>query len=283
MGALAKAPFHLDKNMRILIVDTSSILHQVSKHLVNLKTSTGLPSGAVYNFVHKVQALKQFNADRIYFALDAGHDERDKENDGYKANRQHGHNDYAALILPFLKAIDCDVVKQKGMEADDIIYTLCKLGNSNKKISQIIVLSKDYDMSYTLVFKKVRHFMKFDNEVTDHSLFMRFGCKPKTLPLWKALFGDTSDNIKPVKGIPKKIKDIVLQKFMVSNDYRDIIEGVPKECIPTILSNIRLVRMKFTISYDYNCYSYDAKKLERYLTTYEITKFAPDTFKKLRL
>lgn len=264
----------------VLIVDTSSILHQVGKHLAAFKTSTGVPTAQIYNFVIRTLSMKQFMVDEIIFALDAGRSGRDDESDTYKANRANRHHSNAQVVLPFLKNLRCQIIKKDGFEADDVIYTLCEQYNKDDSVSGIIVLSKDYDLSYTLVFNKVRHFLTNKSEMNEHALFMRHGCFPQTLPLYKAIFGDSSDNIKPVKGLKKKPLQSV---FMVCTDPCEIIQQLPRDraIIEQVLANVRLIKMKLLKDLTITNGTFNKKLLKKFFDRYELSN-TPDQFTFMR-
>lgn len=257
--------------MRILLADLSSLIHQIPTTAHKLKTSTGLFSGHVYSFLKKIPKLKTLDPDAIVFCLDAGHDERDRIDPNYKANRDNKTGTLVADILPLLSSLSVFYCKKKGYEADDLLFTLAYHLHEDH---EIIVLSKDYDVSYNLIFyPDVRHFFTIDKEILPISLYMRFGCTPSQLLLYKAIFGDSSDNIDGLK--LGRGKRTVVNAFTSADTLKDIIKEVPRKYYPKVLKNLRLVRPRIVSGIKVGVGETNRTQIMKFLRTYEIRSFTP--------
>lgn len=254
--------------MTILVIDLSSIAHQIPISASRLSTSKGVPTGHVYSFLRKIPKIKELDPDLIIFCLDAGHEDRDKIDSSYKANRNKmATSTLIEDLIPLIKGLPVVYCVKQGCEADDLLFTLAYF---LKEKEEVVLFSKDYDISYSLIFyPKVRHLFTFDHEITPTSLFIHFGCTPDQLPLFKAIFGDSSDNIKGIKLGRDKHK--VLNSFCdEANTYKDIISIIPKDHWPTILKNLKLVRPKIISGIEFNVGESNMTTVNRYLLKFEI-------------
>ena len=120
----------------------------------------------------------------------------------YKANR-HGMPDELAMQMPVLKdvlrAMNIDIVEKEGYEADDILGTLAKWGQSNRL--DVTIFTGDRD-SFQLIDKNIKvriprtKMGKTEEEdYTVDKIKEEYGLNPKDLIEVKGLAGDTSDNI----------------------------------------------------------------------------------------
>jgi DNA polymerase-1 len=258
--------------MTILIIDLSSILHQISKSTLGLATSKGIPTSHIYSFVKKIPKIKELDPDLVVFCLDGGHEKRDAIDKNYKANRNKSSTASITLdIMPLIKNLPVIYCYKKGYEADDLLFTLAyKLQDS-----EVILFSKDYDISHSLVFyPNVRHLFTFDQEITPNALFLRFGCTPSQLPLYKAIFGDTSDNIKGV--LLGRNKQKVLKSFQTSPNMKNILEQIDKKHLPKIRNNLKLVRLNIVENIRFGVGKSNIDFIRDYLNTYEIKSIAPE-------
>lgn len=116
-----------------------------------------------------------------------------KTTDEYKINRETNMNkikDYSKYLpIYYVEADDC--------EADDVITYLA---SDLYKDHKVIIVSTDQDY-YQLLNSNTIIFNPSTNKIVDSS---SIDYHPKNLILMKAIIGDSSDNIKGVKGIGYK-------------------------------------------------------------------------------
>lgn len=136
---------------------------------------------------------------------------RHKLYDGYKANR-HGMPDELAQQLPILKdvlrAMNIEIIEKEGYEADDILGTLAKWGQTENL--DVTILTGDRD-SFQLIDNHIKVRIprtkagKTEEEDYDvNRIQEEYGLLPKDLIEVKGLAGDTSDNIPGVNGVGEK-------------------------------------------------------------------------------
>ena len=106
-----------------------------------------------------------------------------------------------------------------GVEADDIVAYLANDTYSETN-NAVLIVSSDKDF-YQLTNKKVMVYRPFSQEVLDgKDVFEKTGVHPRNFALYRALVGgDSSDNIKGVKGIGEKT---AFKMFPFLGDDRDI-------------------------------------------------------------
>lgn len=202
---------------KLLLIDGNSILNRAYFALPPLNDQEGRNVNAVYGFVnilHKV--LADYQPDKLVVAFDMrGHNFRKDIYPEYKANR-HGMPDDLASQMPILHellaAMQVTVVEKPGIEADDIIGTVSKAFDGAS-----YVVSGDRDM-LQLVSDKVTVLLtkKGVTEVevvTPDTLQNTYNLTPNQVIEYKALRGDTSDNIPGVRGVGEKTAITLLAKY----------------------------------------------------------------------
>lgn len=202
-----------------------------------MKTSTGTPTWAVYGFFKAIFDLlknKDLNADSIGVAFDVSHQTfRTETYDEYKANRVAMPDEMQiqmGLIYEGLKAFSIPIYTKEGFEADDVIGTIskraCELGH------KVLILTGDQD-SFQLVDKDgcVKVIIPSKGELKEYNwnaVHEKLGVYPNQVIDYKALRGDTSDNIPGIKGIGEKTAVKLLEQFGTVDNvlaHADEIQG----------------------------------------------------------
>lgn len=202
-----------------------------------MKTSTGTPTWAVYGFFKAIFDLlknKDLNADSIGVAFDVSHQTfRTETYEEYKANRVAMPDQMQVqmgLIYEGLKAFSIPIYTKEGFEADDVIGTIskraCALGH------KVLILTGDQD-SFQLVDKDgcVKVIIPSKGELKEYNwdaVHEKLGVYPNQVIDYKALRGDTSDNIPGIKGIGEKTAVKLLDQFGSVDEvlaHADEIEG----------------------------------------------------------
>lgn len=179
----------------------------------NMSTSDGTPTWAVYGFFKAIFDLlknKKIKTDAIAVAFDVSHQTfRVEKYNEYKANRQAMPEPMQLqmkLIMQGLDAFNIPIYTKEGYEADDVIGTIakraCELGHN------VLILTGDQD-AFQLVDKEgcVKVIIPFRGELSTYDwnrVREKMGVFPDQIVDYKALRGDTSDNIPGVYGIGEK-------------------------------------------------------------------------------
>ncbi len=112
-------------------------------------------------------------------------------------------------VKEVLESFKIPIFEKQGFEADDLIGTITEL---TKEDTEVIVLSGDKDM-LQLIDDNVKVFLLrrgIQTEIYDERLFVAdYGFNSERLVEYKALMGDSSDNISGARGIgPKNSNNI---------------------------------------------------------------------------
>ena len=206
-----------DKNKdNFIIIDGSSYLYRAFYALPNLKTSSGLPSGAIHGFANMLnRIINEYKPKYLLMVFDAkGTNFRHKIYKEYKANRNAMPSELSeqtGAIIDLVKAYGIQVIQQDDVEADDIIASAVKQFKINN--TQIIISSGDKDLAQ-LVTKDVVLINSFDSKILDtKGVVEKFGVKPDQIFDYLCLVGDTSDNIPGVKKVGPKTAVTLLEKY----------------------------------------------------------------------
>jgi len=187
----------------LVLIDGSSYLYRAFHALPSLTNSKGEPTGALHGVLNMINKLVREQPDAcVAVVFDApGKTFRDDLYADYKANRPPMPDELRLQVEPILdtvRAMGLPLLSVKGVEADDVIGTLCR--QSAEAGQSVLVSTGDKDMAQ-LVSDKIT----LVNTMTD-SLLDRDGVKskfdvwPEQIIDYLALVGDTSDNI---PGVPK--------------------------------------------------------------------------------
>jgi len=174
--------------------------------------------------------------------------------EGYKANRNFESEENASThegkdIRDVFESAGLEVkelkprwtsVYDENKEADDLIAELClaELLNGNK----VVILSGDTDLFQMLRYPDVR-VHNFRKEIVASDVEEKFGISPDSLADWKALAGDSSDNIPGVHGIGEKKATALLDQYgSIDNIPLDEFRTYSAANIKTLAAKVKRVR-----------------------------------------
>ncbi|MGB3612245.1 MAG: DNA polymerase I, partial [Elainellaceae cyanobacterium] len=192
-----------------------------------LRTSTGIPTSVSYGFLRSLFDMLQAEAPtHVAVAFDMGaptfRHEADKD---YKAGRPDAPEDF----LPDLKnlqavlaTLNITMLAAEGYEADDIIGTLTRLGSQAGY--RVKILSGDRDLFQLVDDDKGVSVLYLSStfgprasagamEIQEQQVVEKLGIAPSQVVDYKALCGDSSDNIPGVKGVGAKTAVKLLHQF----------------------------------------------------------------------
>ena len=187
----------------LVLIDGSSYLYRAYHALPNLTNSHGEPTGALHGVLNMINKLvREENATHIGVVFDApGKTFRDDMFKEYKATRPPMPDDLRSQVQPILdviKAMGLPLLQIKGVEADDVIGTLCERAASAGL--NVLVSTGDKDMAQ-LVNEQVTLVNTMSDSIMDRDAVKeKFDVFPEQIIDYLALVGDTSDNI---PGVPK--------------------------------------------------------------------------------
>jgi DNA polymerase I len=229
----------ISEGKKIVIADGNSIIHRAYHALPRLSSKNGKLINAVYGFLLVFfKAAEEFKPDFFAVAFDLPSPTfRHKKYKDYKATRQKAPQDLydqIPLVKDVLREFNVAVFEKAGFEADDIISTIDKKAKEESPGISVIIASGDSDSlqlidedtKVYLLRKGVKDVILYDEKAVAEKFS---GLKPKQLIDYKALRGDSSDNIPGVKGIgDKTAMDLLLKFGSLENIYKEIKENTDK-------------------------------------------------------
>lgn len=206
---------------RILLIDASSLIYPAFHVMGELKTSAGLPTGAIYGYARTVlMLLREYPSQYIAVAFDSrGPTHRHAKFSEYKAHRP-AMDEALATQIPKIKelteALRLKRFEQPGYEADDLIAALVPLAQASGL--EVLIVSSDKDLLQLVgdgvrVLKPGRDVTK-DLKILDAEGVREYlGVRPEQVIDFLALVGDSSDNVPGVPGIGEKTAQKLLSAF----------------------------------------------------------------------
>lgn len=220
--------------MKLLAVDSNSVLNRAFYGIKPLTTKDGVYTNAIYGFLNIMfKIFDETNPDAVAFAFDLKAPTfRHKRYDGYKATRK-GMPEELAMQLPLIKDIlrymGYAIVECEGFEADDILGTLASA--CEDCCCECVIATGDRD-SLQLVSDKVSVRLATTKMGKPHSdiydipaILEKYGIMPRQLIDVKALMGDTSDNIPGVAGIGEKTALALISEFKTLDGVYENIDS----------------------------------------------------------
>ncbi|MBR2971226.1 MAG: DNA polymerase I [Clostridia bacterium] len=209
-----------------IVIDGNSLINRAFYALPPLNAKDGKPTNAVYGFMTMLIRLMDYKPSYLAVAFDLKAPTfRHKEYELYKANRKGMPDDLAAqmpILKDLLRKMGIVVVEKEGFEADDIIGTMAKRYNGK---TFIVTGDRDSfqlidDTTTVLMTKRgITESVNFDKK----QLEAEYKLTPETVTLYKALAGDSSDNIPGVPGVGEKTAtDLVTRFGSLDNLYAHI-------------------------------------------------------------
>ncbi len=212
----------------------------------NMKTKEGTPTWAVYGFFKAIfDLLKNENLkpDAIGVAFDVSHQTfRTDQYTEYKANREAMPDPMRIqmeLIYQGLRAFNIPIYVKQGFEADDVIGTIsrkaCELGH------KVYILTGDQD-SFQLIRQNgcIKVIIPSKGDLLEYGweeVYQKLGVYPDQVIDYKALRGDTSDNIPGIKGIGEKTAVKLLDEFKTVDNVLANIDKVSGKSVQEKLFN----------------------------------------------
>ncbi len=196
---------------RVFLIDGHSLLHRAFYALPSLTTREGEHTNGVYGFALMLfRLLDDYQPDAIYVAFDRSEPTfRHEKFADYKATRKKMPDELrpqVSLLKEVLDAWGIPRLELAGYEADDIIGTAAKLGESQGHTVSIVTGDRDAlqlvseDIQVLLTKKGIQDLIVMDPEALQEI----YELKPSQIPDLKGLMGDSSDNIPGVPGVGEK-------------------------------------------------------------------------------
>ncbi len=224
----------MSRRKKLVVFDGHALVHRGYHAIPYLTTKDGTPTNAVYGFTTMMLlALRELKPDYVAVAWDApGKTFRHDQYDQYKATRKKADQelyDQFPTTKAVIAAFNIPLLEMPGYEADDIIGSLSAQYQDQV---DVVVVTGDMDelqlvSDATTVFTMRKGFS--DTFIYDtQAVIDKYGVNPKEFIVYKALKGDTSDNIPGVSGIgDKTATDLVSQYHDLDTIYKSLADIKP--------------------------------------------------------
>ncbi len=187
----------------LVLIDGSSYLYRAFHALPPLTNANGEPTGAMHGVLTMIQKLlREEQPAHVAVVFDApGKTFRDELFADYKATRPPMPDELRSQVQPILDAVEAmglPLLRVSGVEADDVIGTLCKQAASRGL--SVLVSTGDKDLAQLVNDKVTLINTMNDSRLDRDGVKSKFDVFPEQIVDYLALIGDTSDNI---PGVPK--------------------------------------------------------------------------------
>jgi DNA polymerase I len=248
------------KRGRVVLIDAHSLIYRAFFALPPMSTSDGQVTNAVYGFTSMLAIVLASRPEYAIAAFDVGAPTfRSQEYKEYKAGRRAMPDDLRPQIekvRELLQAFSIPIYGIEGFEADDLIGTLSRI--AEERGHAVTIVSGDLDC-LQLVTESVEALVP-RRGITDTFVYgpdqvrQRYGFEPAQLIDFKALRGDTSDNIPGVAGVGDKTAAKLVQDFGTIEALLERLDELPDGRLKTSLKanadQVRLGKRMVTIVRD---------------------------------
>lgn len=208
----------LTKNDRVLIIDGLNMFFR-SFMVINTVNYEGNHTGGMTGFLKSLGMLvRTIRPTRVIVVFDGeGSSQARKRIDSrYKANREnstavvnwdvfdnkeeseHSTKNQLERLGDYLSALPVHVLRLPKLEADDIIAYLC---TQYGKFKSSIIVSSDKDF-LQLASDSVEIYRPIQKEfMTKEKVVQKFKVLPQNFAIYRAILGDTSDNLGKIEGV----------------------------------------------------------------------------------
>jgi DNA polymerase-1 len=240
----------------LVLIDGSSYLYRAYHALPSLTNKAGEPTGALHGVLTMIlKLLRDEQPAHVAVVFDApGKTFRDEIYAQYKANRPPMPDDLRSQVQPILDAVSAlglPLLRVSGVEADDVIGTLC-VAAANDGLD-VLVSTGDKDLAQ-LVNAHVTLINTMNNSRMDRDgVKAKFDVYPEQIVDYLALVGDTSDNIPgvPMVGAKTAAKWLNLYDHAAGIvDNADEIKGKVGASLRDSVAQLNLSKTLATISVD---------------------------------
>jgi len=221
--------------MSLFIFDVSNIFYRAFYGNEALCTSYGLPTQGLYGFVRTVSSvIREHRPDHVAFVMEGeGESPRKAIEPLYKANRSAPPEDLVTqkkMLPELMYVMGYPTFSYPGFEADDTIATLAN--EAVKSLFDVVIVSADKDFNQ-IICPGIKKLDPAKNAIIDEQeVVLRYGISPAQFLDYLSIVGDTSDNIKGVKGIGEKgAMELIKMYGSLDGIYRNLnfIKGAKKD------------------------------------------------------
>ncbi|MER3553418.1 MAG: DNA polymerase I [Meiothermus sp.] len=195
-----------------------------------LSNSRGEPTQAVFGFLRTLLKLLRDDGDCVIVVFDApAKTFRHESYAEYKAGRAPTPDDFRPQLEHIKRIVDLMGLKRlqvDGVEADDVIGSLARKAEREGYPVRIATADRD---SFQLVSEQVQVVLPDGTIITPEKVKEKYGVEVAQWVDYRALVGDSSDNLPGAKGIGEKTAAKLLQDWgSLEGLYEHLGELSPK-------------------------------------------------------
>ncbi|HMS92996.1 MAG TPA: DNA polymerase I [Candidatus Saccharibacteria bacterium] len=224
---------------RLVVIDGMSVFYRGYFAMPGLSLSDGTPTGGVFGFASiAIEVIKKLNPDYVAVAWDIRGSSTSKRSaiyPEYKAGRTKPPEDFYAqmpILHELLDSFGWPLYELAEYEADDIMGTFAT--EASAKGIETCIVTGDYDMLQLIsdtvsvyITKKGSDLIEFN----DAAFNEKYGIRVDQFIDYKALIGDTSDNIPGVRKVGPKSAQKLLNDYGTLDgvyEHLDDLKGMVK-------------------------------------------------------
>ena len=213
----------------------------------NMQTTDHTPTWAIFGFFKAIFDMLNnkglIKPDNIAVAFDVSrHTFRLEKYEDYKANRASMPDSLRpqlSLIMEGLNALNIPIYTKEGFEGDDIIGTIASKAKEMGHKTYILTGDKD---SLQLIDKEgfIKVLIPSKGELIEYDwdkVYEKMQIYPDQVIDYKALCGDSSDNIPGVKGIGPKTASELLGTYQNLDNIYQNLDNITKKSVKEKLIN----------------------------------------------
>jgi DNA polymerase-1 len=230
-----------------MLLDSNSLIYRAFFALFNtpLTTSKGRLVNAVFGFWSIVlRGFQDVKPDYVIACFDlAGPTFRHEQFADYKATRREMPDDLRdqfPIVRQLIEAFGIPIYQLQGFEADDLIAALVK--QAEARDVQTTIVSGDLDLlqlvSDHTTLMTTRGGVQQTTYYDPAQVMERYGLRPQQMIDFKALKGDTTDNIPGIAGVGEKTAaKLVIDYGSVDGIYEHLDQVMPEKLRAKLADN----------------------------------------------
>ncbi len=223
---------------QLVLIDGHALAYRVffALPIEAFSTKAGEPTNATYGFTRTLMDILLGDDPPKYLAVsfDSGLTLRDELYEGYKATREKmpdALDIQIARIRQVVEAFNVPILEVEGYEADDVLGTVARQAAAEGV--PVLIVTGDQDI-LQLVDENTRVQLPDSRIAAEQKIYDReavvekLGVPPEQIVDYKALVGDTSDNIPGVRGVGAKTAVKLLETYGTLEAIYDHLDEQPK-------------------------------------------------------
>ncbi len=197
-------------------------------------TSSGEPTAGVYGFTSVLlRILETENPDYIAVAFDTGKTFRHERYEAYKGTRAKMPEDLKPQVERMRQMVDAFNIPRlevQNYEADDVLGSLA-VWASQKKGLGVKIITGDRDLLQLVTPRVVVSLptqrLSDSEDYFPEDVVKKLGVRPDQVVDYKALVGDSSDNIPGVRGVGQKTAVKLLEEYQTLDNIYQHMDTLP--------------------------------------------------------